>query len=150
MKSILGGLAPLASNPVTLTVIGVGAAAWAIANIFDEDKKDDDNGSNAPPSRNEPFNQPLNGNRLTVQSARPEPFNLDKIDGGEPFESPETGIQNSKHEQPHHELEHNNTTLLVDEEAAKKEMIRKTMSELGKRSGAARRKKAETSETSGS
>lgn len=56
MKSILGGLAPLASNPITLTVIGVGAAAWAIANIFDEDKKDVDNGSNAPPSRNEPFN----------------------------------------------------------------------------------------------
>ena len=151
-KTIIGTLLPFASNPVVLTIIGVGAAAWAIASIFDNDNEDECNSSNAAEDRSEPSKQPLNRNRSTVQSTVHEPFksaerpiavednamlatalSINETDNSADYVEESPVILNNDHTT-------NIKATLIDDEAAQKEMIRKTMSELGKRSGAARRK----------
>lgn len=151
-KTIIGTLLPFASNPIVLAVLGAGAAAWAIASLFDNDNEDEDNGSNTAQSRSEPSNQPFKRNRSTVQSTVREPFRTpETIVATEDSEPLVQAIPTEEVEASAH-LHKDNSAILdngqaftvevtyIDDEAVKKEMIRKTMSELGKRSGAARRK----------
>jgi len=134
-------------------VIGVGAAAWAIASIFDNDNEGESNGSNAAESRSEPYKQPLKRNRSTVQNTVREPFGTAEttvaaednrtLDPVLLVEGADTTTQ--RIEGKPFDLSNNQETILdaasLDDEAAKKEMIRQTMSELGKRSAASRARK---------
>lgn len=157
-KTIIGTLLPFASNPVVLTVLGVGAAAWAIASLFDDDTETEGNGSNTAQSRSEPSKQPFKRNSSTVQSTVREPLTETKIavaaDDIEPL-SPVISIEAKDEttlmtslptvtaEALPQEPKQSSEIHLEDEEE-QKELIRKAMSELGKRSAAARsqRKKA--------
>jgi hypothetical protein len=154
-KTIIGTLLPFASNPVVLTAIGVGAAAWAIASIFDKDNEEESNGSNTAQSRSEPSEQPLKRNRSTAQSTVHESLETAETtvatEDSEPLtpalsivaEDETKSVTLFSEEETIASVTDQTTTskpVLVDEEAATKEMIRKAMSELGKRSGAARRK----------
>jgi len=165
-KTIIGTLLPFASNPVVLTVLGVGAVAWAIASIFDNDTEGESNGSNTVQSRSEPSKQPSKRNRSTAQSTVRKPLETVQATVHEPFETAGTSVAATgiepltptlpmKDEIETAPLVTDDETIasvtdqtsiservLLDAEAAKKEMIRKAMSELGKRSAAARAKKS--------
>lgn len=142
-KTILGGLLPFAANPVVLTVIGIGAATWAVASLFDDKEDKASNGTNEDTSRSERCGKPLNRTAATVKTTVPATVN-------EPLEAVEvTIIETIKAttEKPfgtdghagNHGITNEPDTL--NEDAENKEMIRKAMSELGKRSAAARARK---------
>lgn len=148
-KTILGGLLPFAANPVVLTVIGVGAATWAIASLFDDEEKET-KGSEPQVNRSKSQEQPLKRDERTAQTTVHEPLETVEVtanpavepsvqeasdNGGEPHPSFET-MHNDDHLQ-----DTNANAIPHDEEVAKKELIRLAMSELGKRSAAARAKK---------
>ena len=146
-KTVLGGLLPLAFNPVVLTAIGIGGAVWAISTLFN-DEDDAKNGSSPQKNRPKPFNEPSNINRSTVQRTV------------ERLQSPEETASNAEKTRLERDLTNDPGNAAIDDmttsdgdetilsvnapandgETEKKEMIRKAMSELGKLSGAARRK----------
>lgn len=129
-KTILGGLLPFASNPVVLTVIGVGAATWAIASLFDDEKEqsEEDKQPGTVPNGYEPLSEPLNQIYSTAPVTVNEPLETVETTVEEPFimdRNKESFKTSDKHD-------------VISEEDSKKKMIRQAMSELGKRSAAAR------------
>ena len=112
-------------NPTTMVVGAVGLLAYHLFN----NNKEDENPATVKPQQNraperysQPLPQPLTNRPETVEVTVEEPL---ESTAHEPFQSPEPTAQ-----------------PLTDDQL-KAEMIRQTMSELGKRSAAARAKKAE-------
>ena len=134
-KTILGGLLPLLANPVALAVVGVGAVALTIYSMLPDDDVDKDNGSNTVPNGCEPLPERLDYAPSTVP-----------VTVGEPLETVAPTVSSTDEEA----LEKNITNVggqpkdpgeAVSPEISKKELIRQAMSELGKRSAAARANK---------
>jgi len=141
-KALLAGVLPFLSNPVVLAAAGIGAVGWVVYDIFSdkgEEATKSDNGSKTAPYGEEPSPEPIEYWSSTVpetaehtqvtveamveETAKPtvkEPFSLLSVSGDDTVQEEQESIS---------------------EEYQKKEMIRKAMSELGKRSAAARAKK---------
>jgi hypothetical protein len=132
-KALLGGLLPFITNPVALTIIGIGAAGYALYDISSEEDEQKAKGpyttSNAPEPSNEPFTTviPTVNNTVCLPLEAVEPTVEDTV--------------TSTAEEP---LEHDYMDIQTSEEKRKKEVIRQAMSELGKRSAAARKAKHTT------
>ena len=145
-KTILGTLLPLVANPTALAAIGIGAAGWAIYSLCTESNKSENDAPETFANGSEPLKRPLAPAAATVDIAVPERLNAvnttvpatDSSTDDEPFYN---GFDNGdgQHVEAVEPRE-------IDDEQAKKEMIRKTMSELGKRSAAARARKRESKE----
>lgn len=132
-KSLLPGLAPLLANPTTLTVLGIGAAGWVILKWLFED--DEDDSEPTPPNGSEPSLEPLEAGLSTVENplgVRDAP----PLRAVEPGGGPEVG---QPLEEAPDTLGEPLATLGREEgDMDKSELIRQAMSELGKRSAAAR------------
>ena len=125
-RIILGGLIPFITSPVGLAVVGVGALGYTLYNIFTDEEKEEEqeNSEDTVPNGSEPYDEPHYEDYLTAPKAVEEPWKA---------------IQATVDDTVILAVEEPNTKL--SDEEFKKEMIRQTMSELGKRSAAARRKK---------
>lgn len=134
VRSLFPGLAPLLASPATLTALGIGAAGWVILKWLseDEDEGDDPAGFNG----SEPSLEPLEAGQSTadnlsgVRDAPPhgtiDPRGSQEVEN--PLEdTPETVGETA---QP-----------LPSGDRDKSKLIRQAMSELGKRSAAARARK---------
>lgn len=141
-KTILGGLLPFAANPIVLAVVGAGAAAWVVTSLFDEkeEQSEEDNQTGTVPNGYEPLSEPLKQAYSTVPATVNEPL---VTVGATVIETDETTGEEPLTTNDYRE-DHDISSELdaLSEEAEKKEIIRKVMSELGKRSGAARRIKS--------
>ena len=134
-KTIFGTLLPLVTNPTALAAIGIGAAGWAIYSLFTEPDKSENNEREAVANGSEPLKQPLAPPAATVDMTVPE--RLETVNPAVP------ATVDATDDEPHpngchgHENKAGESAELRGEQA-KKEMIRRIMSELGKRSAAAR------------
>lgn len=117
-----------------LAVVGIGAVVLTVMEMFSED-----DGSQTVPHGSIPFPEPLKRADLTVPATVIEPFETVEI-------TIEPAVHSSVENRyiaetigdGDNDMQQGET---VSEEAAKKELIRQAMSELGKRSAAARAKK---------
>jgi hypothetical protein len=128
---LLGGLLPFISTPVALAV----AVGLVIYNMLPDEEDEQNNGSEAVPDGPAPSDDPMNINLLTV--AEPQ----ETVEAAV-AETVGSTVQVSNSIRPTDEsnaASHRDET--ISEEELKKEMIRQTMSELGKRSAAARAKR---------
>jgi hypothetical protein len=138
-KVLLGGLLPFISNPVVLAVVGIGAVGLTVYEMLSDKEKEQGNGSKTVPDGSAPSVEPLNGDDSTVAATVNEPFGA--------VEGTVERTANSTVEEPStiKFFENGNTTSqqekTISEEDLKKEVIRQAMSELGKRSAAARARK---------
>lgn len=139
-RTLLPVLGPLLTNPTALAVLGIGAAGWAILKWLSEDKED--RTEPAASNGSEPSIEPLRIGPGTVEDPLVEGY--EAAEGAlEPEGSPGGG-------QPLGETlktvgEPLQPPSREDDDADKNELIRQAMSELGKRSAAARaRKRFET------
>jgi hypothetical protein len=128
-KLLLGAVIPFLSNPIVLAVAGVGAAGYLLYDLFTE-KEDTKDNPELSPIEDERLNEPQNTVQTTVNQTVQEPWN-------DPFPTVGSTVTSTDGETV---IKPDNT---VDAEAAKKELIRQAMSELGKRSAAKRRKALE-------
>tara|TARA_R110000824_G_scaffold199432_3_gene383375 strand:+ start:204 stop:638 length:435 start_codon:yes stop_codon:yes gene_type:complete len=137
-KTVLGGLLPFITNPATLAIIGIGAVGLTVYDILTDKKEDKGNGSEPRNNGSEPLIEPLSDNLAEVAGTVLPTLETDcsiaisavHSTDKEPLPAVDTDRQEG-------ELETPNT------EAEKKELIRRAMSELGKRSAAVRAKKKE-------
>lgn len=145
-KALLGVVLPFISNPVVLAAVGIGAVGYTVYELFSNKEEAQDNGSEAVLDGSipfgEPLNKPLDGEGLTAHSTVNEPL--------ETVEATVDETVNPSVEEPHissfwGDLSDEPQQDKPDsEEAYKKEMIRQAMSELGKRSAAARKKRGKS------
>ncbi len=136
VRALLGGLLPLITTPAGLVILGAGAIGYAVYNILSEKKEEQESGSETVEDGYEPPDGPL----YVEYSTAPDTVDL-------PWDTVEPAVEatvQSTVEAPFtlYTVKEEKTTeqplaALTDEEL-KKEMIRQTMSELGKRSAAAR------------
>lgn len=134
-----GGLLALISNPAVLAVVGIGAVALTIIEMFSDEEDDQNDGSEAVPHGSTPFIEPLKSEDLAVPATVIEPFETVETTAEEAAYS---YVEDLNAHEPVDEFENNpQQDETTNEEAAKKELIRQAMSELGKRSAAARAKK---------
>ena len=134
-KTVLGGLLPFITNPATLAIIGIGAVGLTVYDILADKKVTETNGSEPQNNGSEPLIGPFVDGSAAVARTVSEPLKSDDptapataySTGKEPF--PAVGIDRQEDE-----VETGNP------EDEKKELIRQAMSELGKRSAAARAK----------
>ncbi len=138
-KTILAGLLPFLSNPTTLAVVAIGAVGFTVYDILFGEKAGQDNGSKTLPNGSTPLIEPLDNPELTVDATVIEPFETIETTVGRTVHSTaqepicgtfDEGIKGTS------PAENSDT-----EEVLKMEMIRQAMSELGKRSAAARAKR---------
>jgi hypothetical protein len=134
-----GGLLAFISNPAVLAAVGVGALILTVMEALSGDDDEQDNASEAAPNDSVTLTEPLEGVEFTVPATVVEPF-----------ETVEVTVEPTAHssvedrdiaealDDGNNDMEQSET---VSAEAVKKEMIRQAMSELGKRSAAARAKK---------
>jgi len=119
-KALLAAVLPFITNPVVLAVVGIGA----IGLIISGDEEEKANGAETVPDGSEPYDEPLNAKISTVPDAvYPDWGTVERT----VEETVQTAVLTTNEPKTDEEL--------------KKEMIRQTMSELGKRSAAARAKK---------
>lgn len=130
----LGGLLALISNPAVLAVVGIGAVALTIMEMFSDEEDDQNDGSEVVPHGSTPCIEPLKNKDLAVPATVIEPFETVETTAEEVVYSTVEDLHLSE---PIDCYDGN----LQEDEAAKKEVIRQAMSELGKRSAAARAKR---------
>lgn len=131
-----GGLLALISNPAVLAVVGIGAVVLTVMEALSGDDEEQDNGSEAAPNGSVTLTEPLEGAELTVPATVAEPCETVEA-------TADPAVHSTVEDQYVAEaLDDGNTDMqqgqTASEEAAKKELIRQAMSELGKRSAAAR------------
>jgi hypothetical protein len=123
---------PFLTNPATLAVVGIGLIGYKLSQSLSEKAKGDD--SQTVPSGSEPLY---------------EPYGLSGSDGWEDAQETVQGTvapyvrQLECHTEDDWEQAAVQNAEAPDPDDLKKEIIRQAMSELGKRSGAARRRKKE-------
>lgn len=108
---------------------------YTVYELFSDKGEDTDNGTEAVPDGSAPFDEPLDGEDATVPDTVNEPLETVEVTVNSSVEEPYAstvfgGLKNVPQQ-----------GQTDSEEASKKEMIRQAMSELGKRSAAARAKK---------
>lgn len=141
-KALFGGLLPFITNPVTLAIVGIGAVGITVYGILSDDKKEQSNEhkpSDTVPNGSKSFPKPFKRSYSTAPDTVRKPLETVettvtqtvKSTAEEPFATDGNGESHDTSEEP----------SLLSEEKDKKEMIRQAMSELGKRSAAARAKK---------
>jgi len=138
----------LISNPVVLAAVAVGGIGYTLYEMLSS--KDDDNGSDTVPNGSEPYLKPLKDEVLAVETTVTEPLETVEVTVehtvNEPLDNPFPTVDNTAEEPFQSYLDAQEAERpqaeTVSEEAQKKELIRQAMSELGKRSAVARRKKA--------
>lgn len=134
-------LAGIATSPIGLGVIG-GLSALAIINHFAKDEDEDEDEQQTVTNSSEPLNEPLE----TVYYEEDEQFDESYINSSptvnEPFDSTVQEPLNAE------SITENSASEAVEsaepqysKEDIEKEIIRRAMSEMGKRSGEARRRK---------
>lgn len=134
-------LAGIATSPIGLGVIG-GLSALAIINHLTKDDDEDKDEQKTVSNSSEPLNEPLE----TVYYEEDEPFDEPYVNSSptvnEPFDST---VQEPLNAEP---IAENSASEAVEsdepqysKEDIEKEIIRRAMSEMGKRSGKARRRK---------
>jgi len=130
-KALLAVALPFITNPVVLTAVCIGAIGLI---LFDKEEEEA-NGAETVPDGSEPYDEPLNDEVSTVP-------NTVYTDWGTVGATVEQTVHPAVEEPSFTAPEATSTTneTITDEEL-KKEMIRQTMSELGKRSAAARARK---------
>lgn len=140
-KALLAVVLPFISNPVVLAAVGIGAAGWAVYEMFSDKDEDGDhkNDSETVEDGSEPYFEPYDDEELAVETTVFEQFETVEGTVGETVRSAVgeqyvLGAVDGCDDEP--EL-----IETVSEEDRKKEMTRLVMSELGKRSAAARRSK---------
>ena len=134
-KKVLAVALTCISNPFVLAAVGIGAIGMMLFNK----EEDQNNSSEAVSDGSEPFLEPLNAEVLTVPATVIEPFETAEttveetvdLTVEEPFEFEKFDDGDTPSQQDE----------AISEEDLKKEVIRQAMSELGKRSAAARAKK---------
>jgi len=138
-KALLAGILPFISNPVVLAVLGVSAIGLTVYEMLSDKEEEQENGSEAVSDGSSPFIEPLEHEEVTVPATVVEPL-----------ETVEATVEETVHpavEEPYaiNKFDSGNTVSqqgeTISEEDLKKEVIRQAMSELGKRSAAARAKK---------
>lgn len=135
-KTVLGGLLPFITNPATLAIIGIGAVGLTVYDILTDQKDDKGDGSEPQNNGYEPLIEPLDDGLAAVAGTVPKPLKTDRSTAPATVHStgkgsfPTVGIDRQEEE-----------VETATPEAEKKELIRQAMSELGKRSAAARAKK---------
>lgn len=135
----LGGLLALISNPAVLAVVGIGAVALTIIELFSDEEDDQNDGSEAVPHGSTPFIEPLKSEDLAVPATIIEPFETVATTAEEAVYST---VEDLCMSEPVDDFDNDPQQDTSDsQEAATKEIIRQAMSELGKRSAAARAKR---------
>jgi hypothetical protein len=137
-KALLGGLLPFISNPVVLAVVGIGAVGLTIYEILSDKEDAPDNGLKVDCDGSEPFIKPLDNEAIAVAATAIEPL---KTVDTTVVETVDTAVEEPNPIGP--SVDNNAASYLnetICEDDLKKEMIRQAMSELGKRSAAARAK----------
>lgn len=135
----LGGLLALISNPAVLAVVGIGVVALTVMEMFSDKENDQDDGSETVPHGSSPFIEPLKSQDLAVPATVIEPFETLETMAEAPVHS---SVEDLYLSEPVDDFDTSSQQRGTESEvAAKKEMIRQAMSELGKRSAAARAKK---------
>jgi len=138
-KALLGGLLPLLTNPGTMIIAAAGIVGITVYGFL-TDKEKKENGSEAVEGGSEPYLGPLDNEDFSVEATVIEP--LETVDW-----TVEETVTSA--------VDEPNVTVVggggcsdvapqeetVSVEDRKKEMIRQAMSELGKRSAAARANK---------
>jgi len=138
-KALLGGLLPFITNPVVLAVAGAGAVALTVYEMLSDKDEVQENGSEAVTDGSTPLIEPWDDEVLAVEPTVIDPLETVELAAGETV--------NPIVEKPHPTTDSDCSDTNPDEdkptkdEVATKEMIRQAMSELGKRSAAARAKK---------
>ena len=138
-KVLLGGLLPFISNPAVLASVAIGAVGLILIEILSDKEEGSDNGSAPTIDGSTPLFEPSNAANTADKAPTFEPF--------ETVERTVVGTVNSSVEESYDDWDFYGTESerqkadLADEETAKEEIIRQAMSELGKRSAAARAKK---------
>lgn len=139
-KSALGGLLPLITTPTGLAILGIGAAGALILGLFSEEKEETGNGSKTVGNGSKPSRQSLEAIPATAHSTAREPLETVDVTVAQAAAAP---VQESfpvpAEEALSKDPKQTSKLSLADK---KKGMIRQAMSELGKRSGAARRHKS--------
>lgn len=135
-KALLGAVLPFISNPVVLAAVGIGAVGYTIYELL---SKEQDNGSETVPDGANPLNEPLNVEFSTVDHTVRQPHKtarvtVDALLNPTVKETYASTVFSDLTNRPQEDE-------AFSEDASKKEMIRQAMSELGKRSAAARRDK---------
>lgn len=132
-KTVLGGLLPFITNPATLAVIGIGAVGLTVYEILTDKKEDEGNGSEPQSNGSEPLTGPFADGSAAVAGTVPERL--------KPADPTAHSTAHSTDEMPFTVEDgdcRSEDAEIIPPESAKKEMIRQAMSELGKRSAAAR------------
>lgn len=138
-KALLGGLLPFISSPPVLAAVAIGAVSMTLYEIFSENNEKQEGGPKPLPNGSTPLIEPLNTEVETVEATAVEP--------SEPIEVTVPGaVQTTVQELQDRSLSPsiNDKQHPAEPEInkdSKKEMIRQAMSELGKRSAAARAQK---------
>lgn len=131
----LGVMAPALLNPGTATIIAVGLVGYGLIKLLSEDEEDegheDANGSVEPQERNSTVG--------TVEATVDMPLGNHLEQPPVVTDAPLQTLQEAVAER--FDTAQEETKLPQESDAARQEMIRQYMSELGKRSAAARAKK---------
>lgn len=132
-KTVLGGLLPFITNPATLAIIGIGAVGLTVYDILTDKKGGQGNGSEPQISGSEPLIEPFSECSAAVTGTVPERL--------KPADPTAHSTAHSTDEKPFTAEDgdcRSEDAEIIIPESAKKEMIRQAMSELGRRSAAAR------------
>lgn len=135
-KTVLGGLLPFITNPATLAIIGIGAVGLTVYEILTDKKDGQGNGSEPQNNGSEPLIEPFSHGSAAVAGTVPLPLKTDRSTALTTVRSTDEKLFVAEvADSRSHGAE------VINPEAEKKELIRQAMSELGKRSAAARAKK---------
>ena len=134
-KTLLAGLLPFISNPVVLAVVGIGAVGMMLFSKENEQNND----SEAVPDGSTPLLEPLENEFLAVPSTVTEPLETVEVTVEDTVNSTVEELHSTRVFDDFNTEPQQDET--ITEEDIKKELIRQAMSELGKRSAAARAKK---------
>lgn len=138
-KTILSSLLPFMTNPATIALVGAGAVALTVYSMFSDDEEAQDNGTKTVPNGAKRLPAPLPRRNPTAPTTVRKPLEAVEATVSKTAEPtvreplPVTVGEASPHE-PEQGIRPNS-------EDENKEMIRQAMSELGKRSAAARARK---------
>ncbi|WP_270729577.1 hypothetical protein [Shimia sp. Alg240-R146] len=121
-KAGIGAALPFLFNPATLSVVAIGAVGWGIYNLLHDE--DEEEGDETPAA--------IGDTKVIAKVA-------ETTDTNAPQQQPKSGT--GWFDFPVSEAGAGSEADEAAEEAERKEMLRRTMSDLGKRSAAARAKR---------
>lgn len=138
-KTVLGSLLPFITNPATLAIIGIGAVGLTLYEILTEKKGGQGNGSEPQNNGSELLIEPIADGSAAAAATVPKPMKITiPTVATTPLSTVEVPLETDIANDGGYSTEQDDT---VGPDFSKKELIRQAMSELGKRSAAARANK---------